>query len=120
MTTVVYGYFAALTVAPFVRDLAQAAGIANHGNAAAPQAAGRVLFESDAPIGITGTDQVPVAVELAFRHGGELRGVEVPAAQVGVHQSHHGFHDLAACVAQGRDAVNRFLYHARIVGPHPR
>lgn len=27
-------------------------------------------------IDITGTDQVPVAVELAFRHGGELRGVE--------------------------------------------
>ena len=27
-------------------------------------------------LSITGTDQVPVAVELAFRHGGELRGVE--------------------------------------------
>ena len=25
---------------------------------------------------ITGTDHVPVAVELAFRHGGVLRGVE--------------------------------------------
>jgi hypothetical protein len=27
-------------------------------------------------IEITGTEQVPVAVELAFRHGGKLRGVE--------------------------------------------
>ncbi|MSU66639.1 MAG: hypothetical protein EXS38_11175 [Opitutus sp.] len=27
-------------------------------------------------ISITGTDQVPVAIELAFRHDGELRGVE--------------------------------------------
>jgi hypothetical protein len=27
-------------------------------------------------ITLTGTDRVPVAVELAFRHGGELRGVE--------------------------------------------
>ncbi|QBE63308.1 hypothetical protein [Pseudoduganella lutea] len=33
------------------------AGIANRGNAAAPHAAGRVLFESDAPIGMTGPDQ---------------------------------------------------------------
>jgi len=27
-------------------------------------------------ISITGTDEVPVAVELAFRHGGQLHGVE--------------------------------------------
>jgi len=33
------------------------AGNTNRGNAAAPQAAGRVLFESDAPIGMTGADQ---------------------------------------------------------------
>jgi hypothetical protein len=33
-------------------------------------------------ISITGTDDVPIAIELAFRHGGKLRGVEpVPAVK---------------------------------------
>lgn len=32
-------------------------------------------------LNITGTDHVPVAVELAFRHGGQLRGVE-PVAKI--------------------------------------
>jgi hypothetical protein len=32
-------------------------------------------------LSITGTERVPVAVELAFRHGGELRGVEALKAK---------------------------------------
>lgn len=35
----------------------------------------------DVKLEITGTDHVPVAIELAFRHGGQLRGVE-PVASV--------------------------------------
>jgi phosphate transport system permease protein len=90
--TVVYGYFAALTVAPFVRDLAQGAGIANASSESA-LAAGLVMGVMIIPFVSSMADDSIAAVPQAMRDGSlamgattneTIRRVLVPAALPGI------------------------------------
>ncbi len=90
--TVVYGYFAALTVAPWVRDMAQAIGIANASTESA-MAAGLVMGIMIIPFGSSMADDAIAAVPQAMRDGSlamgattaeTIRKVLVPAALPGI------------------------------------
>jgi len=90
--TVVYGYFAALTVAPFVRDIAQSAGIANASSESA-LAAGLVMGVMIIPFVSSMADDSIAAVPQAMRDGSlamgattneTIRRVLVPAALPGI------------------------------------
>jgi phosphate transport system permease protein len=90
--TVVYGYFAALTVAPFVRDIALAAGIANPSSESA-LAAGLVMGVMIIPFVSSMADDSIAAVPQAMRDGSlalgattneTIRRVLVPAALPGI------------------------------------
>lgn len=90
--TVVYGYFAALTVAPFVRDVAQAVGIANASSESA-LAAGLVMGVMIIPFVSSMADDSIAAVPQAMRDGSlalgattneTIRRVLVPAALPGI------------------------------------
>lgn len=90
--TVVYGYFAALTVAPFVRDLALAVGIANASSESA-LAAGLVMGVMIIPFVSSMADDSIAAVPQAMRDGSlalgattseTIRRVLVPAALPGI------------------------------------
>jgi phosphate transport system permease protein len=90
--TVVYGYFAALTVAPFVRDVAQAAGIENASSESA-LAAGLVMGVMIIPFVSSMADDSIAAVPQAMRDGSlamgattneTIRKVLVPAALPGI------------------------------------
>lgn len=90
--TVVYGYFAALTVAPFVRDLAQSVGIANASSESA-LAAGVVMGVMIIPFVSSMADDSIAAVPQAMRDGSLAMGattsetikrVLVPAALPGI------------------------------------
>ncbi|MEO6151980.1 MAG: phosphate ABC transporter permease subunit PstC [Croceibacterium sp.] len=90
--TVVYGYFAALTVAPAIRDLAQAAGIANASSESA-LAAGLVMGVMIIPFVSSMADDSIAAVPHAMRDGSlamgattneTIRRVLVPAALPGI------------------------------------
>src|SRR5690606_18124703 len=71
--TVVYGYFAALTVAPFVRDLAAGAGIANASSESA-LAAGLVMGVMIIPFVSSMADDSIAAVPQAMRDGSLAMG----------------------------------------------
>jgi phosphate transport system permease protein len=90
--TVVYGYFAALTVAPFVRDVAQAIGIENASSESA-LAAGLVMGVMIIPFVSSMADDSIAAVPQAMRDGSlamgattneTIRKVLVPAALPGI------------------------------------
>lgn len=90
--TVVYGYFAALTVAPIVRDLAQSVGIANASSESA-LAAGLVMGVMIIPFVSSMADDSIAAVPQAMRDGSlamgattneTIRRVLVPAALPGI------------------------------------
>ncbi|MBO9519530.1 MAG: phosphate ABC transporter permease subunit PstC [Porphyrobacter sp.] len=90
--TVVYGYFAALTVAPFVRDIAKAVGIANASSESA-LAAGLVMGVMIIPFVSSMADDSIAAVPQAMRDGSlamgattneTIRRVLVPAALPGI------------------------------------
>jgi phosphate transport system permease protein len=90
--TVVYGYFAALTVAPVVRDLAQSVGIANASSESA-LAAGLVMGVMIIPFVSSMADDSIAAVPQAMRDGSlamgattneTIRRVLVPAALPGI------------------------------------
>ncbi len=90
--TVVYGYFAALSVAPFVRDLAQSVGIANASSESA-LAAGLVMGVMIIPFVSSMADDSIAAVPQAMRDGSlamgattneTIRRVLVPAALPGI------------------------------------
>ena len=90
--TVVYGYFAALTVAPFVRDLAQSVGIANASSESA-LAAGLVMGVMIIPFVSSMADDSIAAVPQAMRDGSlamgattneTIRRVLLPAALPGI------------------------------------
>lgn len=90
--TVVYGYFAALTVAPAVRDAAQAIGIANASTESA-MAAGLVMGVMIIPFVSSMADDSIAAVPQAMRDGSlamgatraeTIRKVLVPAALPGI------------------------------------
>jgi phosphate transport system permease protein len=90
--TVVYGYFAALTVAPFVRDAAQSVGIANASSESA-LAAGLVMGVMIIPFVSSMADDSIAAVPQAMRDGSlamgattneTIRRVLVPAALPGI------------------------------------
>jgi phosphate transport system permease protein len=90
--TVVYGYFAALTVAPAVRDAAQAIGIANASSESA-LAAGLVMGVMIIPFVSSMADDSIAAVPQAMRDGSlamgattneTIRRVLVPAALPGI------------------------------------
>jgi len=90
--TVVYGYFAALTVAPAVRDVAQAFGIANASSESA-LAAGLVMGVMIIPFVSSMADDSIAAVPQAMRDGSlamgattseTIRRVLVPAALPGI------------------------------------
>ncbi|MXO73987.1 phosphate ABC transporter permease subunit PstC [Altererythrobacter aerius] len=90
--TVVYGYFAALTVAPFIRDVAQAAGIANASSESA-LAAGLVMGVMIIPFVSSMADDSIAAVPQAMRDGSlamgatrseTIRRVLLPAALPGI------------------------------------
>ncbi len=90
--TVVYGYFAALTVAPAVRDFAQAIGIANASTESA-MAAGLVMGVMIIPFVSSMADDSIAAVPQAMRDGSlamgatraeTIRKVLVPAALPGI------------------------------------
>ncbi|WBY15635.1 phosphate ABC transporter permease subunit PstC [Erythrobacteraceae bacterium WH01K] len=90
--TVVYGYFAALTVAPFIRDLAQAAGIENASSESA-LAAGLVMGVMIIPFVSSMADDSIAAVPSAMRDGSLAMGatqsetikkVLIPAALPGI------------------------------------
>ena len=90
--TVVYGYFAALTVAPFVRDVAQAIGIANASSESA-LAAGLVMGVMIIPFVSSMADDSIAAVPQAMRDGSlamgattseTIRRVLIPAALPGI------------------------------------
>jgi phosphate transport system permease protein len=90
--TVVYGYFAALTVAPFVRDVAQSVGIANASSESA-LAAGLVMGVMIIPFVSSMADDSIAAVPAAMRDGSlamgatsseTIRKVMVPAALPGI------------------------------------
>ena len=90
--TVVYGYFAALTVAPLVRDAAQAVGIANASSESA-LAAGLVMGVMIIPFVSSMADDSIAAVPQLMRDGSlamgattneTIRRVLVPAALPGI------------------------------------
>jgi phosphate transport system permease protein len=90
--TVVYGYFAALTVAPAVRDFAQSIGIANASTESA-MAAGLVMGVMIIPFVSSMADDSIAAVPQAMRDGSlamgatraeTIRKVLVPAALPGI------------------------------------
>ncbi|MGX7895396.1 phosphate ABC transporter permease subunit PstC [Tsuneonella sp. HG222] len=90
--TVVYGYFAALTVAPFIRDIAQGLGIANASSESA-LAAGLVMGVMIIPFVSSMADDSIAAVPQAMRDGSlamgattneTIRRVLVPAALPGI------------------------------------
>ncbi|NVD43704.1 phosphate ABC transporter permease subunit PstC [Qipengyuania atrilutea] len=90
--TVVYGYFAALTVAPFIRDVAQSVGIANASSESA-LAAGLVMGVMIIPFVSSMADDSIAAVPNAMRDGSlamgattseTIRRVLVPAALPGI------------------------------------
>jgi phosphate transport system permease protein len=90
--TVVYGYFAALTVAPFVRDVAKSVGIANASSESA-LAAGLVMGVMIIPFVSSMADDSIAAVPQAMRDGSlamgattneTIRRVLVPAALPGI------------------------------------
>ena len=90
--TVVYGYFAALSVAPVVRDLAQSVGIANASSESA-LAAGLVMGVMIIPFVSSMADDSLAAVPQAMRDGSlamgattneTIRRVLVPAALPGI------------------------------------
>lgn len=90
--TVVYGYFAALTVAPFIRDLAQGIGIASASSESA-LAAGLVMGVMIIPFVSSMADDSIAAVPQAMRDGSlamgattneTIRKVLVPAALPGI------------------------------------
>ena len=90
--TVVYGYFAALTVAPIVRDMAQAIGISNASSESA-LAAGLVMGVMIIPFVSSMADDSIAAVPQAMRDGSLAMGattsetikrVLVPAALPGI------------------------------------
>lgn len=90
--TVVYGYFAALTVAPAIRDLAQGVGIANASSESA-LAAGLVMGVMIIPFVSSMADDSIAAVPGAMRDGSlalgatrseTIRRVLVPAALPGI------------------------------------
>ena len=90
--TVVYGYFAALTVAPFVRDLARGVGIANASSESA-LAAGLVMGVMIIPFVSSMADDSIAAVPQAMRDGSlamgattneTIRRVLIPAALPGI------------------------------------
>ena len=90
--TVVYGYFAALTVAPAIRDAAQAAGIANASSESA-LAAGLVMGVMIIPFVSSMADDSIAAVPQAMRDGSLAMGattnetisrVLLPAALPGI------------------------------------
>jgi phosphate transport system permease protein len=90
--TVVYGYFAALTVAPFVRDVALALGIANASSESA-LAAGLVMGVMIIPFVSSMADDSIAAVPQSMRDGSlalgattseTIRRVLVPAALPGI------------------------------------
>jgi phosphate transport system permease protein len=90
--TVVYGYFAALTVAPFVRDAAQSVGIANASSESA-LAAGLVMGIMIIPFVSSMADDSIAAVPQAMRDGSlamgattneTIRRVLVPSALPGI------------------------------------
>jgi len=90
--TVVYGYFAALTVAPAIRDAAAAAGIANASSESA-LAAGLVMGVMIIPFVSSMADDSIAAVPQAMRDGSlamgattneTIRKVLVPAALPGI------------------------------------
>ena len=90
--TVVYGYVAALTVAPFVRDLAQSVGIANASSESA-LAAGLVMGVMIIPFVSSMADDSIAAVPQAMRDGSlamgattneTIRRVLLPAALPGI------------------------------------
>ncbi|WP_370177403.1 phosphate ABC transporter permease subunit PstC [Alteriqipengyuania sp.] len=90
--TVVYGYFAALTVAPMIRDAAQAVGIANASSESA-LAAGLVMGVMIIPFVSSMADDSIAAVPSAMRDGSLAMGatqsetikrVLIPAALPGI------------------------------------
>lgn len=90
--TVVYGYFAALTVAPFIRDVALAAGVSNPSSESA-LAAGLVMGVMIIPFVSSVADDSIAAVPQAMRDGSlamgattseTIRRVLVPAALPGI------------------------------------
>ncbi|TCD05102.1 phosphate ABC transporter permease subunit PstC [Erythrobacteraceae bacterium CFH 75059] len=90
--TVVYGYFAALTVAPAIRDLAVSAGIANASSESA-LAAGVVMGVMIIPFVSSMADDSIAAVPTAMRDGSlamgatkseTIRRVLIPAALPGI------------------------------------
>lgn len=90
--TVVYGYFAALTVAPAIRDLALAAGVANPSSESA-LAAGIVMGVMIIPFVSSMADDSITAVPQAMRDGSlamgattseTIRRVLIPAALPGI------------------------------------
>ncbi|HEY8603283.1 phosphate ABC transporter permease subunit PstC [Tsuneonella suprasediminis] len=90
--TVVYGYFAALTVAPWIRDVAQAVGISNASSESA-LAAGLVMGVMIIPFVSSMADDSIAAVPQAMRDGSlamgatkseTIRKVLVPAALPGI------------------------------------
>ncbi|WP_061923590.1 phosphate ABC transporter permease subunit PstC [Altererythrobacter epoxidivorans] len=90
--TVVYGYFAALTVAPFIRDLALSAGMSNPSSESA-LAAGLVMGVMIIPFVSSMADDSIAAVPQAMRDGSlamgattseTIRRVLVPAALPGI------------------------------------
>ncbi len=90
--TVVYGYFAALTVAPFIRDVAVSLGIANASSESA-LAAGLVMGIMIIPLVSSLADDAITAVPQAMRDGSlamgattneTIRRVLIPAALPGI------------------------------------
>jgi len=90
--TVVYGYFAALTVAPFIRDVAKSVGIASASSESAI-AAGLVMGVMIIPFVSSMADDSIAAVPAAMRDGSlamgatkseTIRRVLVPAALPGI------------------------------------
>jgi len=90
--TVVYGYFAALTVAPFIRDVAKSVGIASASSESAI-AAGLVMGVMIIPFVSSMADDSIAAVPAAMRDGSlamgatkseTIRKVLVPAALPGI------------------------------------
>ncbi len=90
--TVVYGYFAALTVAPFIRDLALSLGVSNPSSESA-LAAGLVMGVMIIPFVSSMADDSIAAVPMAMKDGSlamgattseTIRRVLVPAALPGI------------------------------------
>ncbi|AUW37789.1 phosphate ABC transporter permease subunit PstC [Grimontia hollisae] len=90
--TVVYGFFAALTAAPFIRDLAQAIGL-SHTSSESALAAGAVMGVMIIPFVSSLSDDVITAVPQSLRdgslglgatHSETIRKVILPAALPGI------------------------------------